>query len=357
MSLSGARGLGRMATNLDCDILSAMVADHYREDTLYRDLTGRRYPREYGERISARRRGAKFEANLYQNNAALLRKATGALFGYDPDSMWVRNFLEELPGSRLDRLAFRSSRFRQILRDLRDGKHVPDLIIQPAMVLAIGSGPRDFTFVSPDCVVLDRSAGIYVPAELKSFIERDVGPNPQDLAPTRLQAAAQVIALRGEAARLGLAAQVAARAVLIFATPYGLAPTPGREERLQAEVYQIGRAITKLRRAKEELARQRAVDQASLPDLVPELRSNYQESCIASCALADICRQGHAGRAAELGDAAVEMFGPDADLDRLADLAIGAEPRTPWESEIANALRDAAQAIEGDDHGVIRRSA
>lgn len=254
MSLSGARGLVRIATNLECQLQAAMVADRSNETELYREITGHYYPREYGERVSARRRGAKFEANLYQNDAALLRQATGPLYGHNPAKMWVRNFLNEVPGQKEDHRALRVSRFRQILRDLSAGRRVPDLIIQPQVLLAVGRGPTDFLFISPDYAVLDQRSMIYVPGELKSFIVRDVGPNPEDLAPTRLQAAAQIMALRGEAARFGLDGRVSSRAVFVFATPRGLAPTDGVEEQLHAEVDLITRAIAKLGRTKQDLA-------------------------------------------------------------------------------------------------------
>lgn len=357
MSLSGARGLARIATNLECELQAAMVADRYSETKLYRALTGQDYPREYGERLSARQRGAKFEANLYQNDAALLRQATGPVYGHDPETMWVRNFLDEVPGEKIDRLALRASRFRQIMRDLALGRRVPELIIQPALLLKIGPDANDVQFINPDCLVLDRRSMMYVPGELKSFIVRDVGPNPEDLAPTRLQAAAQVVALRQEAGRVGLDGCVLPRVIFVFATPWGLKPTDGMEERLHAEFDMVTRAIRKLGRASRKLAALRTVDAARLADLALELGVNFQENCIANCALADICRSRHLGRAAELGDAAMDLFGPDADLDRLSRLALGARPTNPEEAAIAPALRDARLALGIDHLDPVRRTA
>src|SRR2546430_15375861 len=100
MSLSGTRGLVRISANPQCEIQAAMVVESVREPEFYRRVTGTDYPREYGERVSARRRGTKFEANLHQNDAALLRKALAPLYGYDPEDIRVRNFEDELPGAR-----------------------------------------------------------------------------------------------------------------------------------------------------------------------------------------------------------------------------------------------------------------
>ena len=357
MSLMGARGIARIATNLECETQAAMVADRYPEDKLYRALMGQDYPREYGERLSARRRGAKFETNLYENNAALLRRATAHLYGHNAGAMWVRNFADELPGETQDGRAMRAFRLQQVLRDLSAGRRVPDLIIQPALPMKIPAGVWDVRFISPDFLILDLRSMIYVPGELKSFIVRDVGPNPGDLAPTRLQAAVEITSLRSEAERVGLADRVSSRAVFVFAKPYGLMPTDGVEEHLDAELDMVARAIVRLGQALTKTTRLRTADAAKLPDIVVELGSHFQESCITNCALADYCRTQHVGRPAELGDAAVDLFGSDADLDRLAQLVFGAAPMTQEEVAMASALRDAWAALGIDDFDTGRRTA
>ncbi len=356
MSIAGARGLVRIAGNLGCELQAAMVADRASETELYRDLTGEKYPREYGERLSARRRGVKFEANLYQNDAALLRHAVAPIAKIDPEVIWVRNFLDEVPGEKNDRRAVRASRFRSILRDLVAGRRVPELVIQPAFVLTLTGEATDVRFVSPDFLVFDPETGMYVPGEIKSFIVRDVGPNSEDLAPTRLQAAVEIMGLRQEAARVGLADLVRDLAAFVFATPYGLKPTSAIVESLFAEIAMVARAAAQLKRVASRLATMRVADQALLPDLVPELGTNFKESCVSSCALADICRKYHAGQSTLLGDAAVELFGPDADLERLAQLALGAPPNEA-ETDIALALRDAAAALGLGSYFEERRTA
>src|SRR2546430_1869075 len=142
MSLSGTRGLVRISANPQCEIQAAMVVEGVREPEFYRRVTGTDYPREYGERVSARRRGSKFEANLHQNDAALLRKSLAALYGYESDAMQVRNFEDELPGIRNSVRAARLSRTRRVLADLATGKDVPHVLIQPQLTLPMFEGGK-----------------------------------------------------------------------------------------------------------------------------------------------------------------------------------------------------------------------
>jgi hypothetical protein len=341
MTLSGTRGLIRISGNDACETLAAMVAERVQEPDFYRSVTGRAYPGEYGERASSRRRGAKFEANLHQNDAALLRAQLGPLVGLDPNTMVVRNFADEVPGPPNTMRAVRLRRTRNILRDLADGKAVPHLLIQPQFQLPTGPGPSDSEYVSPDHAVLDPALGIYVPGEEKSFIVRDNVADGADLDPTRRQAGCQILALRAEAARVGLADRVRNRAVFVFATPFGLSPAPPFLEILEAEVYEIERAIRALAAARARLAALRGATPTPLENLLPDLTINFQESCQATCIMATPCRERFAGRARLLGDDAAELFDPQADIVRIAELAGGGAPSTPEEAAIAPFLVEA----------------
>lgn len=138
MTVSGTRGLVRVSKNLQCEVQAAMVLERVREPEFFQRVTGQEYPGEYGERFSARRRGAKFESNLTQNKSALLRRALGPLFGFDPEEMWVRNLGEEIPGPPGEMRAMRLHRTRLILRDLAAGRRIPELLVQPQLRLRTG---------------------------------------------------------------------------------------------------------------------------------------------------------------------------------------------------------------------------
>lgn len=347
MSLSGTRGLVRVSKIPGCELQAAMVVERVREPDFYRRMTGTKYPGEYGERQSARRRGSKFENNLHMNDAALLRQALAPVYGFDPEEMRVRNFEDELPGAREGIRAARLARTRRVLRDLAEGREVPHLLIQPQLRLPIGPGAEDFFYVGPDFMVLDPAAGIYVPGEEKSFIVRAGEADPGDLELTRRQAATQILALRFEADLIALADRVLPRAVFVMATPYGLRPAPAVEEALRAEVREVGRAINAICSVRKRLGALRAQrGDTALENLAEELQTDYQEACVGACVLAGVCKEQFRERARSLGDAAAEVFGADMDLDRLLALANGGEPRGARERELAEQLQDAADVLD-----------
>jgi hypothetical protein len=352
MSLSGTRGLVRVSANPQCEIQAAMAVENVREPEFYRRVTGLDYPREYGERLSARRRGTKFEANLHQNDAALLRKALAPLYGYDAEDIRVRNFEDELPGAR-NSIA-RLSRMRRVLADLADGRNVPHLLIQPQLALPVLTN-RKVTLIGPDFMILDLSAGIYVPGDEKSFIVRDGVADSADLRLSRRQVAAQVLALRSEARRVGLSERVRDRGAFVLATPFGLAPAPAFEDSLAGEVVAIQRAIVVLQSAGERLSElRRPLGLVALENLFDELRPNYQESCAGTCVMADLCRSRCASQAITLGDRAADVVGADFDADRVVALAAGAAPANVREAEVAETLRDATEVL-GIDPVELRR--
>lgn len=347
MSLSGTRGLIRISRNDGCELLAAMVAEHKAEVEFYRHVTGQEYAREYGERVAARRRGAKFEANLHQNDAALLRQALGPLYGLDPNTMVVRNFAEELPGARSTIRALRLTRMRNILKDLAAGREVPHLLIQPQLLLPVGPGSRDFEFVSPDFLVLDPKVRMYRPGEEKSFIVRDGVADKADLDGTRRQAAVQILALKAEADRVGLADRVNDNAVFVFATPYGLAPASPFEETLRGPMREIREAAATLLAVRKKLVALRRGDEASLEKLVGELDANFQDSCVGMCVMADFCRRQHCTQTRILGDDVNQAFGPDLEVTRVIELMRGEPPATPREVELTVLVNDAMKILPG----------
>ncbi len=346
MSLSGTRGLIRVSKNPECELQAAMALERVREPEFYQRVTGQGYPGEYGERLSARRRGAKFESNLNRNNAALLRRALAARFAFDPEEMWVRNFGEEIPGPPSEMRAMRLHRTRLIVRDLAAGKPVPHLLIQPQLRLRTGAGQRDFEHVSPDFLVMDPSIQMYIAGEEKSFIARAGVAEPGDLDLTRRQAGAGIVALREEAQRAGIGDRVSNRALFIVATPYGLSPADPVEEVLDAEVHEVEKAVAVLARVRQRLQQIRGVDQPPLELVMDDLTVHFQEGCIGSCILASVCQERFMGQALLLGDHAAELVGPETDPARLVALARGALPRDAQERAIAYRLNQAAAVLQ-----------
>src|SRR5207249_2083916 len=135
---SGSRGLVRVSKNPECRLQAAMALEGVKELDFYRLVTGEDYGGEYGERYAARRRGSKFERNLRQNNAALLRKALSELFPYDPEEMVVRDFAEEVPGPPSSMHIVRFKRTVEIFKDLMTGRPVPHLVVEPRFSVPSG---------------------------------------------------------------------------------------------------------------------------------------------------------------------------------------------------------------------------
>ena len=342
MGLSGTSALARVAMNPACEIQVAMARAPEREPEFYRRVTGKQYDREFGERISARRRGSKFEKNLHQNDAALLREALAELIGVDADRIYVRNLEDEVPGTRETVRIARYQRTLSIITDSMQGRRHPKLIVHPELVLPVAGTNTGHLWVEPDFLAWDGQRGIYVPGDEKSFVVQENDVDPGDLERTRLQIGAQILALRRLYSRYGRSDRVASHGLLIFATPYGLRPHTPRLEHLEGAVHTVSAAIEAFAGHGAKIDRLRAADGAPMHVLVSELEPSFQEKCMSTCVLAHHCRQGHIGRAADLGDLAVDRFGSDADIARLAELISGAPPRDDEEAELARGLRSVA---------------
>jgi hypothetical protein len=376
MSISGSRGIIRVSKNVACELQAAMALEGVKEPDFYQAVTGKPFPGEYGERFAARRRGTKFERNLHANNAALLRKSVSGLFGLNPDDMWVRNFEDEVPGPPKTMRAQRLVRTREIMKDLAAGRDVPHLVIQPQFTIP-SRGPKPDFFCGPDFMVLDPVAQVYVPGEEKSFITRENVAEPADKDLTRRQAAAQVIGLRAVLDKVApeLKARVLDRAVFVFATPYGLRPAPAFIEKIEAPVHEVDRALTVLGEVQRRLKELRAATPTRLHVLadepatanrpvgmptplhvlVDELATNFQEGCLGSCIMADVCEKRHAGTARVLGDYAADLLGREVSLAHIADLLAGRVVPVGVELEIVKTLNDVAPVIGLDEAELARR--
>lgn len=349
MSLSGSTLFARLAMNPACELQAAMGLDRQtrNEKQFYEQVTGAPFTGEYGERDSARRRGAKFERNLLQppGDARLLREALAPIMGMDAEAIAVRDLDNEAPGgaqaSRVKRLTLTRGIFKDALLTGTLNTHV---IVKPTIVLNTGLFPNDlhWRYIEPDFVFWDASLGCYVPGDFKSFVVRD-GVVPGDkLERVRLQLACDVVALRDEmhALSAGLEERLPATGYLVFATPYGLKPDTPRREDLRGAVPMILKTIEAFREHRANI--HAAAAGAPIVTTAPDLRLHYQEKCVATCILSDYCRQRLANDPRLLGDVAHELLGGGRDLPRLVELVHGAEPANAEEQRLQHDLRRAA---------------
>lgn len=356
MTLSGTRGLVRVSKNPACELQAAMAVERVREPDFFRAVTGAEYPKEYGERVAARRRGSRFETRLHENNAAELRRVLGEHLRVSADAMVVRNFAEEVPGPPTTMRAARLVRTRRVLADLAAGREVPDVLIQPQLALPTGEGGRA-EYVSPDFFVLDPRTAMYKPGEEKSFIVRDNRADGADLDLTRRQAAAQILALRHEAALVGLADRVAASAIFVMATPFGLRAAPAVEEDLDAAIVEIERAVAIFDLARRRLTELRAGQQVVLAQIVDELATAPQETCHQSCVMSSYCFRRAGDTPNLLGDAAARLLG-DIELERACALLAGAvAPADDVEEDLVAALAESGRLLGVETDELRRRLA
>lgn len=343
MSLSGARGLNRVAHNPTCELQAAMVIGRVREPEMYQALAGADYPGEYGERTSARRRGTQFENALFRDDARLLRETLAPVLGTPWEGLSVRNLVGEVRGESAAAMAERHRRTRSVFDDMVGGRPVPDVLIQPQLQLS--TGRNQAMYIAPDALALDRERRVYTPVEIKSFIVRDGVVDPADRDSARRQAAVELIALGQELAACGVGEDSGEMALFIFATPFGFRPHPAFAERLSAELYEMRRAVAAIEAVRirlEALGVQGPLDVQALARIGPQLTTTYQESCVAGCLLAALCRQRQTDQVIVLGDAAANVLGGDITLSRTVELLQGAAPQTPREIRLTPALRDAA---------------
>jgi hypothetical protein len=348
LSLSGSTLLARIAMNPTCTLQAAMALDrqHRTEKDFFQAVTGLPYSGEFGERDSARRRGAKFERNLLQppGDARLLREAVAPIIGVAPDAVTIRDLDNEQPGgaqsSRVKRVGLTRSLFKTALL----GAPSAHVIVKPTLVLNTGISPHDllWRYIEPDFVFWDFARGCYVPGDFKSFVVRE-GVVPGDkLERVRLQLACDVVAMRDEMRLVGsgLEQRLTSTGYLVFATPYGLKPDTPRREDLSGAVPMILKAIDNFKRHREEILK--LAGTAPIVTTAPDLAINYQEKCVATCILAQHCRGRIVDDPVLLGDVARELLGRNIALPRLVALMHGAEPADESEARAQRGLRVAA---------------
>lgn len=351
----GARGVARVAMNEGCEVQAAMVAEDANEAAFHQEYAGGPPPPEFGVRESAVRYGRWFEGQLTRDHAARLRHALARAEGLDPRSLTVRNIAEEVPSAdggeyRAERL----ERTRGILRDFAHGRGAPHLLVQPQLELTIVD---DYVLlISPDFLRLDAIGRTLHPGEIKAVITADGLASEDDLERMRLQAAVEVVALRAEADRFGIAHLVPEVARFVGSSGLGAWPDAPHLERLGAEVRAVERGIAALARTRARLMELRDGREVALAELVPQLSFHWQQDCLSSCVLADlVCRRRIEGRATSLGDAAADLLGPDTELAHLAAVVAGGAPTGPREALVAAEIAEAIRAL-GHDPAELRRT-
>jgi hypothetical protein len=275
----------------------------------------------------------------------MLRLCVAQWANADPMALTVRDLRVEVPSDNGTGRARRLAITRSILRDFREGKPVPEIIIQPQMLVSVGAGGRTW-FISADYLALGGSRNGYLPGEIKSHILTSNRGNSVEVRRTRLQAAVEILALRSECRRLGLEVDERDnRALLIFGGPYGVEPSYPIEERLDSEVYSVLTAIRALDAIGARLAELRQDVATPLQTLAPQLSINYEDSCKPICHLWTACKSRYLGQGRELGDEVSDLVGATTSLTRLRTLIEGGPPLDDAEGRLVTQLRENLQLL------------
>jgi hypothetical protein len=333
-----ARSVARIAQNPCCHLQAGMLLLGRPESDVYTLLTRKPYSGPRGERTAALRWGRLCEARLTENHARRLLTALDGVIGLQAVTATIRDLRAEVPSTQPGARVERSHRTRAILSDLVAGRPVPDLVLQPPLVLSWGG--RDWGTIVPDGLVLDRLQGAYLPMESKGFISLDGMVTPGERAAMRLQAAVELLALRSELARLDPESTIPLRALFVLATPYGFQPSPAVLETLEAEIAAVEGALRTLAQVLSQLA---TVSQTAPPqEVLHQLTAHFQEGCLTRCALAEHCRLRAPGVRGELGNHAASLVGERTDLARLIALLTGEPPVSEEEAGLLASLEETA---------------
>lgn len=344
MSVKGSTALIRLAGNPACEILGSMVMQEGSEKRFYEQVAGEPYDREFGERQSSKRRGAQFERNAYAGDARLLRESLSDIIGLQPNDIRVRNLMDDFPGSKDDARIARLKITRGILLDSVVGRDTPHIIIQPQLLIPTSPGPRPYFFIAPDLLVWSNRQGRFVPCDLKSFIVRENEVARSDLSRVRLQLGVQVLALHHEYHRIDAGIMVEPEGLLIFSRPNGMRPHAPRLEDLGGAVEAIRTGIGAFLRHRERINELRAG--AAPYTVVSDLQPHFQDSCMASCVMAQWCRERVLDTPADMGDLAGDVLG-DISIQHMVELMSGdATPRDDRERAIAERLQFLARQHE-----------
>lgn len=354
--ITSSAAIIRTAVNSDCELVAAVALEQESELEIYRQIVGKEYDGEYGIRPSLIRRGAKFETNNHVNDAMALRKRVAEAFGYaGPEAVLVRDLDKEEPVTGGNVHAGNLRRYKKtqriVLGAYRKKADLPDLIIHPTLELPLLKRPdgqpaiRGARYLNPDFMVLDRTLGVYLIGDEKSFIVRDeTVVEPSKLDQVRRQIASGTLAMRNELKAIDPMAPIIKEGLLIFASPYGLSASKMVREDLEGEIEQIEKAIPQLQRVAVILATLRGQGMHQLAALAPHLKTNLRESCYGRCIMVDYCEKLAENANSTLGRDVQKLLGGKTPSE-IAALAANRAALSPRDQALLASIEHTAHVL------------
>lgn len=292
--------------------------------------------------------GRNFEANLIDNDAALLLDSLKRATVISDDSNDFEDHRWKSNGGKLADLDAAVAAGREFLTALASGKsfngvvssftvRIPKGIMLPEANLIV-----DVLTVQTDSEIPEISVG-----EIKTYPDQGGHTSRANLATARAQMGLYVHALEVTLEALGLTdkVKVSQLGFLVLTHAGSMRPNVRAGEDLK---YQRERA-----RRGFELMEESALllngkygagdddEEADLLDLVLNATTSFQDSCIAFCERAPICYEKAlmANRGVALGDD-VEKFLNGVPLDRAEALLKGKSPKNPTEADVLARMTD-----------------
>ncbi|MFI0941346.1 hypothetical protein [Streptomyces sp. NPDC021020] len=357
-----ARALAALENNPRCT-LRALLDASGSDKAAIAEHAG--YPSAFGQSSFALARGNVFEALAKEDGGAELLRLLRETLGLTLPEVGYAD-LNDYGGD--GRPESRYQYTRELMVAAARGEEAPTLYDRPMLRLQVAGHDA---YLEPDLVAFRAGDRFHV-VEIKSFPIIDGQADPAQVRSATTQACAYIIALRDLLARAGIGPQaVSDDVVLVTPKDFTNRPTAAFVD-ARKQVATLTRQLSRLERVgdlvallPEGLTFDLDLDgtrpqrpPAELVAALDEVDATYRPDCLNHCEMAFYCRsRARTGASLDvLGAAVREQFGGIDTTTMVLGLARGQLTPGPDQSEMAVALRHAAQLraeLTGTDGGSI----
>jgi len=332
------------AKNPTCDANTLSAVHNVRLDAAARTIG---ISPSFGQSPFAIARGNRFEAGLFEDNAARFRQSLERKGCLPPGSTGFLDLRLRMNGGRdvltVDDAINGTERW---LRRIAAGGDVETIVAAPMVKIPRG-------VILPEALLIIDAVIVTCPegrrplrltvAEIKVFPDRGGHTDPRQLASARAQAGLYRHALELAVTALGLSGQlrVATDGILAFTWPGSNSPSIRAGEDLSYQAIRASRGFDRLEEVAAAVVRNDdfASDEPTLISRVLEAETNYSEACLTFCDLAPRCHERAlaADDAIVLGDDVRRLLG-DTTITRAIELMNGQTPTDEREVDLQRQL-------------------
>lgn len=301
----------------------------------------------FGQSPFAITRGNRFEAGLFFDDAARLRRALERKGCLPEGSIGFHDLRLKMNGGTLVTSVDQAlSETEAWLRRVAAGPEGAESIVAAPMI-KIPKGvilPEALLIIDVVTVTgTDEGRPRLTVGEVKVFPDRGGHTDPRQLASARAQAGVYEHALRLAVSSLGLAddLEIATRGFLVFTWPGSNSPSIRASEDLTYQAIRAARGFDRLEEVALSVVRDDdfSADNPTLINRVLDAPTDYSEVCLSFCDLAPRCHARALGAddPIVLGDEVGRFLG-DTTISRALELMSGAEPADDREFDLKRQL-------------------